>query len=61
MELTVEELYLIAWYRALGAYYRVALHGWLMTGDHRLILGLWGRIIDSEAYQLFEVAAPEGR
>lgn len=61
MPLTIQDQYFIAWFRSLRAYDRLVIYGWLLTGDPRLLVSLWGGLFGSQTYQLFEVAATEGR
>lgn len=61
MALTAQEQVFIAWYRSLRAYDRMVIYGWLLTGDSRLLLTLWGGAFGSETYQLFEVPTAERR
>lgn len=59
MTLTVQEQMFFAWYRNLRAYDRMVIYGWLLTGDSRLLLSLWGRAFSGEANQLLEVPTAE--
>ena len=61
MALTAQEQVFIAWFRNLPAYDRMVIYGWLLTGDSRLLLSLWGRVFGGQAHQIFEIPAPEGR